>query len=75
MVILACSQGFRAGDQNFSPLEDAIEQRLKNFVDPDIWKKAQDYTRFYLRRERKKKAQVLLKRLELPFVPERVVKI
>jgi len=52
LVIITCTRRMRMGDPDFIPISEAIERRLFDIVGKGNWKKAQAYTRYYIKREK-----------------------
>lgn len=46
-IVTECTRRNRMGDSNFSPLQDAVETRLKDIVGDMYWNQAKVYTGYY----------------------------
>ena len=46
-IVTECTRRNRMGDSNFSPLQDAVEARLKDIVGDMYWNQAKVYTGYY----------------------------
>jgi hypothetical protein len=46
-IVTECTRRNRMGDANFSPLQDAVETRLKDIVGDMYWNQAKVYTGYY----------------------------
>jgi hypothetical protein len=46
-IVTECTRRNRMGDSNFSPLQDAVETRLKDIVGDTYWNQAKVYTGYY----------------------------
>jgi hypothetical protein len=46
-IVTECTRRNRMGDSNFSPLQDAVETRLRDVVGDTYWNQAKVYTGYY----------------------------